>query len=171
MQQAVMMYMQEDLCHAARLDVPVLISGSAADDSGSLAQLIHRTSRRAAGRFIDFSCAGKPAAQLEAALFGSVRAACAVLAHAPGGLLEQAHGGTLFLADVDAISLDLQVRLLEFLDSGKIRRVGADRAHTIASVRMITSTRRELIGDVRRNRFREDLYYRLNVIHLVGDAG
>lgn len=150
--------LMQDLQRAAQLDVPVLISAPSAGDSEPLAALIHRTSRRAAFRFLKLSCGSLAPASLETALFGS----CA----APG-LLEQADGGTLLLGEVDAISLEVQLRLQAFLESREITRVGADRAHTTASVRLITTSHRDLFGEVQRRRFQPELFYRLNVIHVV----
>jgi len=148
----------EDLRSAAQLDVPVLISASRADDIEQVASLIHRTSRRAACRFVSLTCGCVEPASLEAALFGT---------DATPGLLEQPDGGTLLLTQVDAISREVQVRLHAFLESREITRVGADTAHATASVRLITSSSRDLFGEVRRARFLPDLYYRLNVIHVV----
>ena len=150
--------MMEDLRRAAQLDVPVLISAPSADDSEQLAALIHRTSRRAACRFVKLSCGSLAPGSLEAALFGT---------NGTAGLLEQADGGTLLLEQVDAISFDVQLRLQAFLESREVTRVGAERAHATASVRIITSSSRDLFDEVQRRRFLSDLFYRLNVIHVV----
>ena len=83
------------------------------------------------------------------------------------GFLEQAHGGTIFMANIGAIGPALQARLLQFLQHGEIRRVGADLAHTKVDVRVISSADRRLFEQTELRRFREDLYYRLNVLHLV----
>lgn len=150
--------MMEDLRRAAQFDVPVLISSPSADDGEQVAAWIHRTSRRAPYRFVKVSCGSVPPASLEAALFGT---------DAAPGLLEQADGGTLLLGEVEAISVDVQLRLRAFLESREIRRVGAARAHATASVRLITFTSGDLFDQVRGRRFCPELFYRLNVIHLV----
>ena len=150
--------MMEDLRRAAQLDVPVLISAPSPVDSEQLAALIHRTSPRAACRFVKLACGSLAPASLEAALFGT---------NGTPGLLEQADGGTLLLAQVDAISLEVQLRLQAFLENREITRVGASTAHATASVRLITSSSRDLFDQVQRRRFLSELFYRLNVIHVV----
>ena len=86
------------------------------------------------------------------------------------GFLEQAHGGTIFMANIGALGPALQARLLQFLQHGEIRRVGADLAHAKVDVRVISSADRRLFEQTESMRFREDLYYRLNVLHLVMPA-
>lgn len=146
-----------DLRRAAQFEVPVLISAPSLDDGEQLAALIHRTSFRAATSFFKLSCGSLAPASLEAALFGT---------DAAPGLLERADGGTLLLGQVDAMSLEVQLRLQAFLESREIRRVGAEHPHATANVRLITSTDGDLFEKVRRRRFEPGLFYRLNVIHL-----
>jgi DNA-binding NtrC family response regulator len=150
--------LMQDLRRAAQLDVPVLISAPSLDDCEQLAALIHRASFRAATSFFKLSCGSLAPASLEAALFGAGAAA---------GLLERADGGTLLLGQVDAIGVEVQRRLQAFLDSKEVRRVGAERPHAIADVRLITSTDGNLFEKVRGRRFEPGLFYRLNVIHVV----
>ena len=129
--------------------------------------MIHRGSQRAAGRFRSIECAGKTDDELEARLFGRARAAAPGAERGTRGLLEQAHGGTVFLANVGAIGPRLQLRLLQFLEDGLIQRVGAAMPHERVDVRVISSADRGLFARADSLRFSDDLYYRLNVVHLV----
>ena len=149
--------LMQDLRRAALLDVPVLISAPRLDDCEQLAALIHRTSARGATSFFKLSCGAFAPASLEAALFGT---------DAAPGLLERADGGTLLLGQVDAMSVEVQLRLQEFLESREIRRAGASQPHAIANVRLIAATNSNLFEEVQRRRFEPGLFYRLNVIHL-----
>ena len=153
---------QKDLVCAIRSDGRVLISGESRAGTRALARLIHRNSQRAAGRFLTIDCAAFPDVRLESKLFGRARD----IDRDTRGFFEQAHGGTIFMANIGAIGLALQARLLQFLEHGEIRRVGADLPHTKVDVRVISSAR-HLFRQTETTTFREDLYYRLNVIHLV----
>jgi two-component system, NtrC family, response regulator AtoC len=161
-----------DLTCAVRCDARVLITGDRDAGTRELAEMIHRGSRRAAGRFRTIDCAAATDEVLEARLFGRARGSAAGAdGAATRGLLEQAHGGTLFLANVGAIGPRLQRRLLTFLEDGQVQRVGADRPHTRVDVRVISSADRDLFARAEALRFSDDLFYRLNVVHLVMPAG
>lgn len=160
-----------DLTCAVRCDARVLITGDRDSGKRELAEMIHRGSQRAAGRFRTIDCAASTDDVLEARLFGRARASeSGVDGRGTRGLLEQAHGGTIFLGNVGAIGPRLQRRLLTFLEDGQITRVGAERAHTQVDVRVISSADRDLFGRTEALRFSDDLYYRLNVVHLVMPA-
>jgi DNA-binding NtrC family response regulator len=135
-----------DLSCAAQVDVPVLISAPTFEDCTQLAALIHRASRHGVRRFFTLSCGSVAPALLEAALFGT---------HGAPGLLDHGDGGTLLLGQVDALELDVQLRLHEYLESRTTRRV-----------RLITATTRDLFAAVRCRRFLSGLFYRLNFIHV-----
>lgn len=156
-----------DLTCAVRCDARVLITGERDAGNKELAEMIHRGSQRAAGRFRSIDCAGATDDELEARLFGRARAAAPGTERGTRGLLEQAHGGTVFLANIGAIGPQLQLRLLQFLEDGLIQRVGAVMPHERVDVRVISSGDRDLFARADSLRFSDDLYYRLNVVHLV----
>jgi transcriptional regulator with PAS, ATPase and Fis domain len=158
---------QQDLECAIRSDARVLITGPGGARTAALAELIHRNSPRSLRRFLTVNCAAMPDALLEAKLFGHVLGSVHSTERDPRGLLEQAHGGTIFMANIGAIGHGLQSRLLQFLEHREIRRVGADVPHTKVDVRVMASADRHLFERTERNAFRQDLYYRLNVIHLI----
>jgi DNA-binding NtrC family response regulator len=156
-----------DLTCAVQCDARVLITGDRESGKRELAEMIHRGSQRAAGRFRAIDCAGTTDEALEGRLFGRARATVPGTDRGTRGLLEQAHGGTLFLANVGSIGPRLQHRLLRFLEDRQVQRVGADRPHTSVDVRVISSADRDLFSRAEALRFSDDLYYRLNVVHLV----
>lgn len=163
----VMPKIQEDLVCAIRSDLRVLITGESGVGARALAQQIHRNSQRAGAPFLKIDCAAIPEVVLESRLFGRVRNSARDTDRDTRGFLERAHGGTLFIANIGAIGPVLQARLLQFLEQGELRRVGADVAHVKVDVRVITSTDGHLFEQTETMTFRKDLYYRLNVIHLV----
>ena len=160
-----------DLACAARCDARVLITGDSGPGKKEIAEMIHRGSRRAASRFVTVDCASTTDALLEWKLFGRARAGVPGPNRDTRGLLEQADGGTIFLANVGAVGPTLQARLARFFENGLIRRVGADQAHTAVDVRVIASADRDLLSEAEAGRFSADLYYRLNVVHLLIPAG
>lgn len=159
-----------DLTCAARCDSRVLITGEIGAGKRELAEMIHRGSRRAGGRFVTVDCAATADAPLEAKLFGRARTSVTGPDRDTRGLLEQTHGGTILLENVGGLGAPLQARLLRFLEDGRIRRVGADRAHMVVDVRVISSADRDLFARTEANLFNRDLYYRLNVVHLMMPA-
>lgn len=156
-----------DLACAVRCDARVLITGDRRPGKKEIAETIHRGSRRAARRFVSVDCSATTDALLEWKLFGRARAGVPGPDRDTRGLLEQADGGTIFLGNVGALGPVLQARLARFLENGQIRRVGADQAHTAVDVRVIASADRDLFPEVAGGRFNSDLYYRLNVMHLL----
>src|SRR5262245_11853526 len=115
---------------------------------------------------VTVNCAGLPDTLLESELFGHVRGSFTGAYRDKPGLLEMAANGTLFLDEVGEMSTRMQVVLLRFLETGEIERVGADRSHTRVNVRRGTTTNRDLEAQIASGSFREDLFFRLNVIRL-----
>ena len=150
---------------AARSDAKVLITGESGVGKDIVARLIHQRSRRS-GSFVAINCAGVPDSLLESELFGHVRGSFTGAYRDRRGWLDQAQGGTIFMDEVGEMSLRMQALLLRFLENGEIQRVGADRLQTGINVRVIAATNRNLMERVGDKTFREDLYYRLNVIHI-----
>ena len=141
----------------------VLLTGETGTGKELLAQAIHYNGPRAAAPFVEINCAAIPATLLEAELFGHERGAFTDARTAKPGLFEAADGGTLFLDEIGHLPYELQGKILKAIEEKKIRRVGAVGMREI-DVRVIAATHRDLAVAVRDGEFREDLYYRLNVI-------
>jgi transcriptional regulator with PAS, ATPase and Fis domain len=150
---------------AARSAAKVLITGESGVGKDIVARLIHERSRRQ-GTFVTINCAGVPDSLLESELFGHTRGSFTGAYRDKRGWLDQAQGSTVFMDEVGEMSLRMQALLLRFLESGEIQRVGSDRVQTTTNVRVIAATNKNLIASVADKSFREDLYYRLNVIHI-----
>jgi len=150
----------------AALDSPVLLLGETGTGKGVFSRLIHQASARAAGPFVELNCGAIPEGVIEAELFGYAPGAFTG-AHARGkpGLLELAHGGTLLLDEIGDLPQALQVKLLRFLDDGRIWPLGAVRFRR-PDVRVLAATNRDLEALIASGAFRRDLYYRLNVLTL-----
>jgi DNA-binding NtrC family response regulator len=149
---------------AARSSSTVLITGESGTGKEIVARAIHEMSGRG-GSFIPVNCAAIPAELIESELFGHTGGAFTGARQARAGLFEAANGGTLFLDEVGELPLAVQPKLLRALQEGSVRRVGADREREV-NVRVIAATNRDLEKDMGEGRFREDLFWRLNVIHL-----
>lgn len=151
---------------AARSDAKILITGESGVGKEVVARLIHSRSRRAGRSLVTVNCAGVPDTLLESELFGHVRGSFTDAVRDKAGLLETADGGTVLLDEVGEMSLKMQALLLRFLENGEIQRVGAPQLRLTADVRVIAATNRDLRQQVKDRAFREDLFYRLNVLCL-----
>ena len=158
--------LDRDVECAARSDAKVLITGETGVGKEVVARLIHQRSGRASAALVTLNCAGLPDSLLESELFGHVRGSFTGAYRDKPGLLEMSPNGSIFLDEVGEMSSRMQAVLLRFLESGEIQRVGADRARAIVNVRLITATNRDLQASIAAGLFREDLYFRLNVIRL-----
>ncbi len=157
---------EADLACAARSDAKVLITGETGVGKEVVARSIHQDSARSAATIVTLNCAGLPDSLLESELFGHVRGSFTGAYRDKPGLLEMAHNGTVFLDEVGEMSPRMQVVLLRFLESGELQRVGSDRGQAKVNVRLITATNRDLTNQIAAGAFREDLYFRLNVIRI-----
>ena len=158
--------LREEVSYAARSDAKILITGESGVGKEVVARLIHRHSTRSRAQLVTINCAGLPDSLLESELFGHVRGSFTGAYRDKPGLLELANNGTIFMDEVGEMSLRMQALLLRFLESGEIQRVGAERPQARVNVRVIAATNRNLTERIASKDFREDLYYRLNVIHL-----
>jgi len=163
---AAMRAIEREIDVAAGCSAKVLITGESGVGKELVARLIHEGSARRANKFVAINCAGLPDSLLESELFGHVRGSFTGAYRDKKGWLEAAHGGTIFLDEVGEMSLRMQAMLLRFLETGEIQRVGSERALPALDVRVIAATHRNLSECVRERTFREDLYYRLNVVHI-----
>ena len=150
----------------APAEASVLIQGETGTGKGLVARAIHQGSLRAAQPFLAINCSAFQDQLLESELFGHEKGAFTGAVGTKLGLFEVADGGTLFLDEVGEMSPAMQARLLQVLDSGELRRVGGTRIFKV-DVRILSSTNKDLAQEVKMGRFREDLYYRLNVISLI----
>ncbi|MFJ5159631.1 two-component system response regulator GlrR [Pantoea sp. NPDC088449] len=149
----------------AQSDVSILINGQSGTGKEVLAQAIHAASPRATKPFIAINCGALPEQLLESELFGHAKGAFTGAVSAREGLFQAAEGGTLFLDEIGDMPQALQVKLLRVLQERKVRPLGSNRDLTI-NVRIISATHRDLPKAMEKKSFREDLYYRLNVVNL-----
>ncbi|MDD5014118.1 MAG: sigma 54-interacting transcriptional regulator [Atribacterota bacterium] len=158
--------LKEEAKNYAQIDSPVLLYGETGTGKELFAQAIHNYSPRRNKSFVAFNCAALPESLLESELFGYVGGAfTGAKKEGKMGLFEQAHEGTIFLDEIGEISQNIQARLLRVLQERKVRRLGDDKVIPV-DVRIIASTNKKLIQLVKENKFRDDLYYRINVLNL-----
>jgi DNA-binding NtrC family response regulator len=149
----------------AQSDTTVLVTGETGTGKEVVARVLHQHGKHRSGPFVPVNCSALPEPLLESSLFGHVRGAFTDARSAKQGLFLEAHGGTLFLDEIGDMPLGLQAKLLRALEARLVRPVGAD-AEVPFEARIIAATNRDLDQAVQDGRFREDLYYRLNVLHV-----
>jgi DNA-binding NtrC family response regulator len=160
-----MVQLLETAARAARSDATVLITGESGSGKQVLAEYVHASSPRSAGPFVYVNCVAMSDDLVESTLFGHERGAFTGAVAMKQGRIELAAGGTAFLDEIGDTSARLQTKLLHFLESSEYERVGGTRTLT-ADCRIVAATNRDLPAEISRGAFREDLYFRLNVIHL-----
>ena len=152
--------------YASRCDAKVLITGESGVGKEVVAHLIHARSRRQHAPMVTVNCAALTESLLETELFGHVRGSFTGAVRDRSGVLELGNRGTVFMDEIGETTPRMQGLLLRFLETGEIQRVGADRPDARVDVRIIAATNRNLLASVQEKTFREDLFYRLNVVHI-----
>jgi len=154
---------RERLHRAANSEFTVLVTGESGTGKELAARLVHRYSRRASGPFVPVNCGAIPEGLFESELFGHRRGAFTGAESDRPGMIESANGGTLFLDEIGEMPMIMQVKLLRVLQEKKVRRVG-DELERDVDVRIVAATNRDLHREVQQGNFREDLFFRLNVL-------
>src|SRR6202158_5729892 len=145
--------------------VPILIQGANGTGKGLLASFIHSLSPKSDSAFVKVNCAAIPGTLLESELFGYEKGAFTGAHSSKPGRVEQAHGGTLFLDGIDEIDMTLQAKLLQLLQDGQFSRIGG-QSDMHVQLRVICATNRHLEEGIAQGRFRQDLFYRINVLNV-----
>jgi transcriptional regulator with GAF, ATPase, and Fis domain len=161
-----MLDLKAEIERVARSEAKVLVTGESGTGKELVAEAIHRGSARTDRPFVAVNCAGLPETLLESELFGHVRGSFTGAYRDKLGKLELADTGTMFLDEIGEMTLRMQGLLLRFLETGELQKVGADRVAGRVNVRVVAATNRNLRDMIGQGAFREDLFYRLNVIHL-----
>ena len=163
---SVMGELRQEVQRVAKSDAKVLITGESGVGKEVVARAIHANGPRQTHDFVAVNCAGLPETLLESELFGHMKGSFTGAYRDKPGKLEMAHRGTVFLDEVGEMTLRMQGLLLRFLETGELQKVGAERTGAVVDVRVIAATNRNLRHLVEQGQFREDLFYRLNVIQL-----
>jgi two-component system response regulator GlrR len=153
----------EKIPPASQSHATVLIAGESGTGKESIARAIHYLGPRSSKRFVPVNCGGIPETLFENEFFGHAKGAYTDASHDQGGLIEEANGGTIFLDEINSLSFSAQSKLLRFLEDRKYKPLGSSK-YVEADVRIICATNLNLHEEVNTHRFREDLYYRLNVL-------
>ncbi len=156
----------ETIAVIAPSDAPILIQGPSGTGKELIAQLIHQWSPRASNPIVTTNCAGLSATLIESELFGHKKGAFTGASEDRMGLFRTASGGSLFLDEIGEMPLEMQPKLLRALEANQVTPVGADRPVDV-DTRLVAATNRNLLEEVKEGRFREDLFYRLNVVELI----
>lgn len=159
----------EMIAVVAPSDAPILIQGPSGVGKEWIAKLVHNWSPRASSPIVTANCAGLSATLIESELFGHVKGAFTGASEDRKGLFRTASGGSLFLDEIGEMPLEMQPKLLRALESNQVTPVGSDRPVDV-NTRLIAATNRNLLEEIKEGRFREDLFYRLNVVELVVPA-
>src|SRR5882762_3895816 len=175
---AVMQAVRQRVEKVASSGVPILIQGESGTGKGLLARYIHNLSVAPNSAFVKVNCAAIPGTLLESELFGYEKGAFTGAYSSKAGRVELAHGGTLFLDGIDEIDMSLQAKLLQLLQDGQFSRIGGQEDRHV-QLRVICATNRHLEEDITQGRFRQDLFYRINVVNIqlpslrarIGDMG
>jgi transcriptional regulator with GAF, ATPase, and Fis domain len=162
-----MQELRAEITRIATSDAKVLLTGESGVGKELVARAIHAQSLRSGGPFVAMNCAGLTETLLETELFGHVKGSFTGAYRDKSGKLELADRGTVFLDEMGEMTLRMQGLLLRFLETGELQKVGSDRATARVNVRVIAATNRDLRQLIAEGKFREDLFYRLNVIHLL----
>jgi two-component system, NtrC family, response regulator AtoC len=162
---AVMQTIRQKVEKVASSGVPILIQGDSGTGKGLLARFIHNLSLPPEAPFVKVNCAAIPGALLESELFGYEKGAFTGAYSSKAGRVELAHGGTLFLDGIDEIDMSLQAKLLQLLQDGQFSRIGGQEDRHV-QLRVICATNRRLEQEITRGRFRQDLFYRINVVNI-----
>ena len=158
--------LRQEIERVAKSDAKVLITGESGTGKEVVARAVHFEGPRQHHDFVAVNCAGLPETLLESELFGHVKGSFTGAYRDKPGKLEMAHQGTVFLDEVGEMTLRMQGLLLRFLETGELQKVGSERMGSVVNVRVIAATNRNLRHLIDQGQFREDLFYRLNVIHL-----
>jgi two-component system NtrC family response regulator len=158
--------LSDEIDRVARSDAKVLLTGESGVGKELVAHAIHARSRRAQRAFVAVNCAGIPETLLESELFGHVKGSFTGAYRDKPGKLEMADNGSIFLDEIGEMTLRMQGLLLRFLETGDIQKVGSHNAGGHVDVRVVAATNRNLRDLIATGQFREDLFYRLNVIHI-----
>src|SRR6188472_2264997 len=158
--------LKAEIHRVARSDAKVLVTGESGSGKELVALAIHSNSPRAERSFVAVNCAGLPETLLESELFGHVKGSFTGAYRDKPGKLELADEGTIFLDEIGEMTMRMQGLLLRFMETGELQKVGSDHTGGRVDVRVIAATNRNLRDMVGQGSFREDLFYRLNVIHL-----